>query len=75
MTRLPHVWIKRQPASAVAAGRVATVAKSNRRFHILIDCAERGESFEDACHQANLTPRGAKDLLYRKLGSYVYPPK
>lgn len=75
MTNTPHVWLNRQPRSGASAGPVAKAAESNRRFHILIDCAERGESFEDACRQADLTSRGAKKLLYRRLGSAVYPPK
>lgn len=71
----PHVWIVRAGPGSQHAARVSQHAKASRRFHVILDCAREGLNLEQAAKAAGVTSSSARKLLYKRLGSTIYPPK
>lgn len=50
-------------------------AKAERRWHVLLDAAERGATMEEGARLVGMTVRGVQGALFKHTSSTLWPPR
>lgn len=66
---------KRCPSRSQLKGAAAAHAKAERKWHVLLDAAQRGATLEEATALTDLKPRSVKHVVYKHTGSTRWPPQ
>jgi len=61
------------PTKAQIAARSAIKSKAEQHFRQALALSDEGVSFKDAAKRIGITSSGLSSLLYRELGSTVWP--